>query len=408
MRSLRFGWTRRITRDVIIITRDTERKKKRVCLHEMLSSLASRTSSSATKKKTDGEDDDDDVDANAKATKSAEDEEEEDNDEKKTKSNNNDKMSSLAEFLTTFSKLLETREGIDKTLKTVKYASVLSALVLTTNTDKTVEIFSLASDPKTRERTAQKLRKLAKSLSLSRGSLRLGKFLKFSLQCREHLALDAAAREEEEEKEKDNADADDDGSRFRLSSSKRQRRALEFLALFAEATYYFLEQGVWLQNVGVFRSEDAAKRKELKVLAMKVEFFMYATSIPLRVVEWRDLDGRERAAREKKNEAAAYERSMSTSKRLLSFISSPQKRGDEVGDRMEDTKSDGEFALAKANAVKSIVKDGLDLVLVTSDLEWIRERRARDFVANEWVYSTLSLSSALISISKLWVKAMRA
>ena len=404
MRSLRFGWTRRITRDVIIITRDTERKKKRVCLHVMLSSLASRTSSSATKKKTDGEDDDDDVDANAKATKSAEDEEEEDNDEKKTKSNNNDKMSSLAEFLTTFSKLLETREGIDKTLKTVKYASVLSALVLTTNTDKTVEIFSLASDPKTRERTAQKLRKLAKSLSLSRGSLRLGKFLKFSLQCREHLALDAAREEEEEEKDND----DDDGSRFRLSSSKRQRRALEFLALFAEATYYFLEQGVWLQNVGVFRSEDAAKRKELKVLAMKVEFFMYATSIPLRVVEWRDLDGRERAAREKKNEAAAYERSMSTSKRLLSFISSPQKRGDEVGDRMEDTKSDGEFALAKANAVKSIVKDGLDLVLVTSDLEWIRERRARDFVANEWVYSTLSLSSALISISKLWVKAMRA
>ena len=376
------------------------------------SSPASRTSSSATKKKTDDGEGDDDVDANAKATKSAEDDEDEDEDdddddednEKKTKSND-DKMS-LAEFLTTFSKLLETREGIDKTLKTVKYASVLSALVLTTNT-KTVEIFSLASDPKTRERTAQKLRKLAKSLSLSRGSLRLGKFLKFSLQCREHLALDAA-REEEEEDEKDNDDADDDGCRFRLSSSKRQRRALEFLALFAEATYYFLEQGVWLQNVGVIRSEDAAKRKELKVLAMKVEFFMYATSIPLRVVEWRDLDGRERAAREKKNEAVAYERSMSTSKRLLSFISSPQKRGDEVGDRMEDTKSDGEFALAKANAVKSIVKDGLDLVLVTSDLEWIRERRARDFVANEWVYSTLSLSSALISISKLWVKAMRA
>ena len=379
------------------------------------SSPASRTSSSATKKKkTDDGEGDDDVDANAKATKSAEDDEDEDEDdddddednEKKTKSND-DKMS-LAEFLTTFSKLLETREGIDKTLKTVKYASVLSALVLTTNT-KTVEIFSTASDSKTRERTAQKLRKLAKSLSLSRGSLRLGKFLKFSLQCREHLALDAA-REEEEEEEKDDADADadDDGSRFRLSSSKRQRRALEFLALFAEATYYFLEQGVWLQNVGVFRSEDAAKRKELKVLAMKVEFFMYATSIPLRVVEWRDLDGRERAAREKKNEAVAYERSMSTSKRLLSFISSPQKRGDEVGDRMEDTKSDGEFALAKANAVKSIVKDGFDLVLVTSDLEWIRERRARDFVANEWVYSTLSLSSALISISKLWVKAMRA
>jgi hypothetical protein len=369
------------------------------------SSPASRTSSSTTKKKktSNGEEEDDDVDdANATATKSAEEEEEEEEDnEKKTKSNNNKKMS-LVEFLTTFSKLLETREGIDKTLKTVKYASVLSALVLTTNT-KTVEIFSTASDSKTRERTAQKLRKLAKSLSLSRGSLRLGKFLKFSLQCREHLALDAAREEE-----KDNAADDDDGSRFRLSSSKRQRRALEFLALFAEATYYFLEQGVWLQNVGVFRSEDAAKRKELKVLAMKVEFFMYATSIPLRVVEWRDLDGRERAAREKKNEAVAYERSMSTSKRLLSFISSPQKRGDEVGDRMEDTKSDGELALAKANAVKSIVKDGFDLVLVTSDLEWIRERRARDFVANEWVYSTLSLSSALISISKLWVKAMRA
>ena len=181
-----------------------------------LSSPASRTSSSTTKKKktSNGEEEDDDVDANA--TKSAEDEEEEEEDnEKKTKSNNNNnnnKKMSLVEFLTTFSKLLETREGIDKTLKTVKYASVLSALVLTTNT-KTVEIFSTTSDSKTRERTAQKLRKLAKSLSLSRGSLRLGKFLKFSLQCREHLALDAA-REEEEEKEKDNADADDDGSRF--------------------------------------------------------------------------------------------------------------------------------------------------------------------------------------------------
>ena len=60
-----------------------------------------------------------------------------------------------------------------------------------------------------------------------------------------------------------------------------------------------------------------------------------------------------------------------------------------------------------ANAVKSIAKDSLDLVLVTSDLEWIHERRVRDAIANEWVYSALSLSSALISISKLWAKTLR-
>ena len=201
-----------------------------------------------------------------------------------------------------------------------------------------------------------------------------------------------------------------EGGRNKRSFKSRERtykHALEFLALFTEAVYYFLEQGVWLQNVGVFRPDDPVKRKELKMLAMKVEFFMYATSIPLRMVEWRDIERLEKAmCVRKKNEAIAYERSMSPSTRFLAFISSPQKRG--VDERREkEIKYEKTAAFAKANAIKSVVKDALDLVLVTSDLEWIREQRARDFVANEWVYSTLSLSSALISISKLWAKTLR-
>ena len=292
----------------------------------------------------------------------------------------------VIEFLSNVGKLLETREGIDKTLKTLKYSSVLTALVLVGNEN---------NEERQQQRTAKQLRKLAKSLSISRGSLRLGKFLKFSLQCREHLVLYLAARE---------------GGRNKRSYKSRERTykdALEFLALFTEAVYYFLEQGVWLQNVGVFRPDDPVKRKELKMLAMKVEFFMYATSIPLRMVEWRDIERLEKAmCVKKKNEAIAYERSMSPSTRFLAFISSPQKRG--VDKRREkEIKDEETAAFAKANAIKSVVKDALDLVLVTSDLEWIREQRARDFVANEWVYSTLSLSSALISISKLWAKTLR-
>ena len=324
--------------------------------------------------------DDDDDDASSFTSSS----EEEENEEKKKR-----ETLGVVEFLSNVGKLLETREGIDKTLKTLKYSSVLTALVLVGNENDE------DGQQQQQQRTAKQLRKLAKSLSISRGSLRLGKFLKFSLQCREHLVLYLAARE---------------GGRNKRSSKSRERtykHALEFLALFTEAVYYFLEQGVWLQNVGVFRPDDPVKRKELKMLAMKVEFFMYATSIPLRMVEWRDIERLEKAmCVKKKNEAIAYERSMSPSTRFLAFISSPQKRG--VDERREkEIKDDETAAFAKANAIKSVVKDALDLVLVTSDLEWIREQRARDFVANEWVYSTLSLSSALISISKLWAKTLR-
>ena len=298
----------------------------------------------------------------------------------------------LAGFLSNVVKLLETRDGIDKTLKTIKYGAVLSALMLTTrrNDERAFYYFNDQSRRRRaaeeRERSANRLRKLAKSLSISRGSLRVGKFLKFSMQCREHLVL----------------------SRTNTTDAEyRRRHALEFLAYFMEAAYYFLEQGVWLQNVGAFRSNDPVKRKKLKQLALRVEFFMYATSIPLRVAEWRDIRRMEKATRvEEKNEADAREKNASTSKRFLSFISSPQKTKTREEIKRDLIRKD-EMEFAKANAVKSIAKDSLDLVLVTSDLEWIHERRVRDAIANEWVYSALSLSSALISISKLWAKTLR-
>ena len=297
-------------------------------------------------------------------------------------------------FLSNVVKLLETRDGIDKTLKTIKYGAVLSALMLTVRRND--ENYYDQSRREERERSANRLRKLAKSLSISRGSLRVGKFLKFSMQCREHLVLCVASRSPVAR-----------SSRRNTTNAEYRRHALEFLAYFMEAAYYFLEQGVWLQNVGAFRSDDPVKRKELKQLALRVEFFMYATSIPLRVAEWRDIRRMEKAARvEEKNEADACEKNASTSKRFLSFISSPQKTKTREEVKRDLIQKD-EMEFAKANAVKSMVKDSVDLVLVTSDLEWIRERRVRDAIANEWVYSALSLSSALISISKLWAKTLR-
>ena len=320
----------------------------------------------------------------------ADDDEEEESSE--ASSEEKEKETTMLAFLSNVVKLLETRDGIDKTLKTIKYGAVLSALMLTTrrNDERALYYFNDQSRRRRaaeeRERSANRLRKLAKSLSISRGSLRVGKFLKFSMQCREHLVL----------------------SRTNTTDAEyRRRHALEFLAYFMEAAYYFLEQGVWLQNVGAFRSNDPVKRKKLKQLALRVEFFMYATSIPLRVAEWRDIRRMEKATRvEEKNEADAREKNASTSKRFLSFISSPQKTKSREEIKRDLIRKD-EMEFAKANAVKSIAKDSLDLVLVTSDLEWIHERRVRDAIANEWVYSALSLSSALISISKLWAKTLR-
>ena len=123
--------------------------------------------------------DDDDDDASSFTSSP----EEEENEEKKKR-----ETLGVVEFLSNVGKLLETREGIDKTLKTLKYSSVLTALVLVGNEND-------EDRQQQQQRTAKQLRKLAKSLSISRGSLRLGKFLKFSLQCREHLVLYLAARE---------------------------------------------------------------------------------------------------------------------------------------------------------------------------------------------------------------------
>jgi len=314
-------------------------------------------------------------------------------------SSSEEKETTMLAFLSNVVKLLETRDGIDKTLKTIKYGAVLSALMLTTRRNDEREnhyCYDQSRRAEERERSANRLRKLAKSLSISRGSLRVGKFLKFSMQCREHLVLCVASRSPVAR-----------SSRRNTTNAEYRRHALEFLAYFMEAAYYFLEQGVWLQNVGAFRSDDPVKRKELKQLALRVEFFMYATSIPLRVAEWRDIRRMEKAARvEEKNEADACEKNTSTSKRFLSFISSPQKTKTREEIKRDLIQKD-EMEFAKANAVKSIAKDSLDLVLVTSDLDWIRERRVRDAIANEWVYSALSLSSALISISKLWAKTLR-
>ena len=320
--------------------------------------------------------DDDDDDASSFTSSS----EEEENEEKKKR-----ETLGVVEFLSNVGKLLETREGIDKTLKTLKYSSVLTALVLVGNERRRR---TTTTNREAVEKTCEKFEH--KPRVVAAGEV----FKVFFAVSRTFGAVFSRSRRRKEQK------------KFK-SRERTYKHALEFLALFTEAVYYFLEQGVWLQNVGVFRPDDPVKRKELKMLAMKVEFFMYATSIPLRMVEWREIERLEKAmCVKKKNEAIAYERSMSPSTRFLAFISSPQKRG--VDERREkEIKDEETAAFAKANAIKSIVKDSLDLVLVTSDLEWIREQRARDFVANEWVYSTLSLSSALISISKLWAKTLR-
>ena len=331
--------------------------------------------------------------------------------ETKKKKKKKKKMGST-EFLENVAKLLETREGIDKTLKIVKYLAIVLALSFNGESSSSTK---RADDlGQTEIVFAKKMRKLSKSIGLSRGSLRLGKFLRFSLEARERFWKIWIDRRDDADDSSvvNDYDANANAVMFRFS--------LEFLAYFTEAAYYFIEQGVWLSNVGVFKAND---QRELKVMAMKVEFLMYLSSIPLKVLELRDIiDEQERA----------YVAATIPSKEITSYRSflagvmtnlSPQKKtqiierkkkknekDDDDGWLLEEEEEEEEFdelRFKRSNATKSIIKDVMDLILVTADLEWIRDKRVSDLISNEWVYSSLSLSSAMISISKLWLKTLR-
>mmetsp|Transcript_6720 Transcript_6720/g.20743 ORF Transcript_6720/g.20743 Transcript_6720/m.20743 type:complete len:238 (-) Transcript_6720:480-1193(-) len=138
-------------------------------------------------------------------------------------------------------KFLGKREGIDKTLKLVRYGAKLVAA--TTR----------------HEGTHVRAKALDKSLGTTRKAFRLGKFLK-------------------------------DVDSLRKSRATGYLYLLEALAYGGEGVYFFIEQGVWLAKAGVLSAEQ---EKQLAYLSVWWEFIGYTGSISLSLIKLRELSYKE-------------------------------------------------------------------------------------------------------------------
>ena len=147
--------------------------------------------------------------------------------------------------------LLKRREGIDKTLKLVRYASIFAA-------SEAKDAFG-ADSPFVASATA-----LEKSIGNARRALRLGKFLGNVQDLRDELR-DAQSRG--------------------VSVLKRWTSAAAACALL-EGAYYFLEQGVWLSKAGVAMREKTTLDRLVRWSA-RAEVMSYVFSVSLSLDEAR-------------------------------------------------------------------------------------------------------------------------
>mmetsp|Transcript_4933 Transcript_4933/g.10613 ORF Transcript_4933/g.10613 Transcript_4933/m.10613 type:complete len:241 (+) Transcript_4933:225-947(+) len=139
-------------------------------------------------------------------------------------------------------KYLAKREGIDKTLKVIRYSSRLLAAV----TPKDQELH-------------QRFAALDSSVGVSRKAFRLGKFLQ-------------------------------DYNNWRKSRATGGTYLLEAVAYGGEGIYYFIEQIVWLMKAGALSKE---MEKDLAKLSAWAEFLGYIANIVLSTFKLRELAVRE-------------------------------------------------------------------------------------------------------------------
>eukprot|EP00798_Chlamydomonas_sp_ICE-L_P021804 gene21804-28825_t len=135
-------------------------------------------------------------------------------------------------------KFLAKREGIDKTLKLIRYSSRLIAAVS-------------PADSETRKRFDA----LQSSVGTSRKAFRLGKFLQ-------------------------------DVNKLRKSNATGEIYLLEALAYGGEGIYYFIEQFVWLMKTGAL---SKTHEKELAKLSAWAEFLGYLANITMLSMKLKDI-----------------------------------------------------------------------------------------------------------------------
>ncbi|GAX73908.1 hypothetical protein CEUSTIGMA_g1358.t1 [Chlamydomonas eustigma] len=145
-------------------------------------------------------------------------------------------------------KYLAKREGIDKTLKLIRYSSKL--VVALTATDSNLH---------------QRCKSIDSSVGVSRKAFRLGKFLQ-------------------------------DINSMRKSRATGHLFLLEFLAYGGEGVYFFLEQAVWLIKTGAMTKTH---EKQIVYLSACAEFVGYLGSISLSFIKLKELTKLEQSLSEK-------------------------------------------------------------------------------------------------------------
>lgn len=172
---------------------------------------------------------------------------------------------------------LKTRDGLDKALKLMRYASMIGSL------------HALRLDP--RSVAGEKLRRLEGSTALTRKFLRLGKFLGNAQQLR------ALARAHASLASPPSGTVARSVARIEGAAPARAALRLNRLAIGcqgAQLAYYFVEQFTFASKVGLARG--ARFRSRVATLANWSEMLIYVFSLQLAWIALRDAEAKHDAA----------------------------------------------------------------------------------------------------------------
>ena len=172
---------------------------------------------------------------------------------------------------------LKQRDGLDKTLKLMRYVSAIAAYNI------------LADDPSSV--TGTKLRKLDKSTGITRKYLKLGKFLGNLKELRALLrAGEIASRQRIAPAGNRTPDA-------ALASAAAFANRLNIASQLAQLVYNFAEQLNWAAKIGLIR--DARRRRKIERWTSVAELATYVFTINVSMLTlWRCAQRETRARRE--------------------------------------------------------------------------------------------------------------
>ena len=260
---------------------------------------------------------------------------------------------------------LKQRDGLDKTLKLMRYVSAIAAYNI------------LADDPSSV--TGTKLRKLDKSTGITRKYLKLGKFLGNLKELRALLrAGEIASRPR-------SAQVGNRTPDLALASAATFANRLNIASQLAQLVYNFAEQLNWAAKIGLIRNKRRRRNIERWTSISELSTYVFTINVSLLTL-WRcsrrESDARrefsERGRRKKDDDFGG---SGSSPLRLFGF-------GGRFGGQDSETSSGGSDASINTNGTYTAVRTDADLNAVLKSLE--RERTA--------AYLSLTMDVADVSV----------